>query len=147
MTKVSQINLQHKERLHQLGYKATPTRLAILNILQRSKAPLSAQAIIDLMRKEADPATIYRTLKTLRSEKVIRPVDFRHNHAHYELESEQQKKHHHHLICVKCGASEDISYCDVEMLEEIIVRKSKLFSGINEHSLEFYGFCDKCAKK
>ncbi len=147
MQKTAQINRRHREKLHQLGYKATPIRLAILNILQKSKSPLSAQSIIDLIGKEADPATIYRTLKTLKSEKIIRPVDFRHNHAHYELESEQRKKHHHHLICASCGESEDISYCDVELLEDLILKKSKFFKEISEHSLEFYGICKECSKK
>lgn len=147
MQKLAQINHQHREKLRQLGYKATPIRLAILSILHNSKRPLSAQAIIDLMSREADPATVYRTLKTLKSERVIRPVDFRHNHAHYELDSEQQKKHHHHLICTECGASEDISRCDLGFLVESVIKKSKSFKNVNEHSLEFYGICNKCSKK
>lgn len=137
----------HKEKLHEFGYKATPARLLILNALQKSKSPLSAQIIIDKIRKSVDPATVYRTLKTLKKEGIIRPIDFRHNHSHYELDTDQKKKHHHHLICTKCGSIEDISYCDIELLEEIVMRKSKLFNYINEHSLEFYGFCNKCDKK
>ena len=131
-----------KNKLRELGYKATPARLSIFNILQKAKSPLSAQTIIDKIGKRADPATVYRTLKTLKKEGLIRPIDFRHNHAHYELETGRQKKHHHHLICAKCGLIEDIPYCDIELLEEIVMRKSKLFSNINEHSLEFYGSCN-----
>ncbi len=139
---------QIKERLRTWGYKATSARLSILGVLEKSPSPLSAQAIIDRMKGEVDPATVYRNIKALRDKGVIRPIDFRHNHAHYELETDREKKrHHHHLICTKCGASEDISYCDVELLEEMVIRKSKSFSAINQHSLEFYGICDKCSKK
>ncbi len=138
---------EFKETLRSIGSKATPSRLAVLKILKKAKRPLSAQAIIDIMKEDINQATIYRILKNFQKSHLIRPVDFRHNHAHYELNEGKDKKHHHHLICIKCGQSEDIAYCDVEIVEEMVIRRSKIFQELTEHSLEFYGICNKCFKK
>ncbi len=51
--------------LHKSGYKATPTRLAVLALLQKSRNPVSAQDILEALHG-ADQATIYRTVKSLK---------------------------------------------------------------------------------
>src|SRR5580698_3348380 len=93
--------------LRKAGLKATPSRLAILELFRKSKHPLAAQEIIDSVplhtgkprKGKSDPATIYRTLKSLNAKGIIHPIDLRHNHAHYELTDIAE---HHHLICLEC---------------------------------------------
>lgn len=138
---------EFREALRNIGSKVTPSRLAVLKILKKAKQPLSAQVIIDMIKGDINQATIYRILKNFQKKNLIRPVDFRHNHAHYELNEGKDKKHHHHLICIQCGQSEDIAYCDIEIVEEMVIRRSKNFQELTEHSLEFYGICNKCFKK
>ncbi|MDP3778783.1 MAG: Fur family transcriptional regulator [bacterium] len=133
---------QFRMTLRKAGYKATPTRLAVISLLKESKKPLSPQAVIELMRKDIDQATVYRILKTLKKIGVIRQVDFRHNHPHYEI---ADQKDHHHLICLSCGLSEEIIGCDVDSMKQSVLRQAKRFSHIQEHALEFYGTCKECA--
>ncbi len=128
--------------LHKAGYKATPARLLILKLLQTTKKPLSPQTIVDRVLKYADQATTYRILKALKESKIIRQIDFQHSHPHYELTDADGD--HHHLICIKCGAVEDVEDCDIDSMEKSVLRKSKRFSKIERHSLEFFGLCDKC---
>jgi Fur family ferric uptake transcriptional regulator len=130
--------------LRKSGYKATPARIAILSILKKSRNPLSAQEIIELVPKEVDQATVYRTVKSLKAKGVIRQIDLRHNHAHYELTDIAD---HHHLICIQCGRIEDVHKCGVEEMQATILRGAKHFSEIRQHTLEFYGVCKACAKK
>jgi Fur family ferric uptake transcriptional regulator len=135
-----------RELLHKRGYKATPPRLAILALFKKHKDPMSAQRVIGLLPRNAgiDQATIYRTFKSLRASGIIRQVDLRHNHAHYEIADAHD---HHHLVCLQCGRIEDVEHHEVDALEASILRNAKHFSEIREHALEFYGICKTCAKR
>jgi Fur family ferric uptake transcriptional regulator len=130
--------------LRKSGHKATPSRLAILEVFQKAKEPLSAQGIIGLLSRNVDQATIYRTLKSLKEKGIIKQIDLRHNHAHYELTDIAD---HHHLICLSCGKIENVEHHNVEAMERTILQNAKHFAEIKQHTLEFYGICKACAKK
>ncbi len=127
-------------QLRKAGFKATPARVTLLSILEKEKQPISPQDIIRRIRHGADPVTVYRALKNLKDAGLVRQVDFQHAHAHYEL---ADAKDHHHLICVSCG----IEGCEAELMGKKVLRKSNKFNKIQRHSLEFFGLCNKCAKK
>ncbi len=129
--------------LHKSGYKATPTRLAVLALLQKSRNPVSAQDILEALHG-ADQATIYRTIKSLKQKGLIRQIDLRQNHAHYEFADMAE---HHHLVCAECGKIEDVRHCKVEDWEGTVLKHSKQFAEIRQHALEFYGVCKACAQK
>jgi Fur family ferric uptake transcriptional regulator len=129
--------------LRKAGLKATPTRLAILIVLRRSKNPLSAQEIIEKLGKGFDQTTVYRFMRKLKDIGIIRQIDLRQNHAHFEWFDLDD---HHHLVCVHCGRIEDITGCGVEAMHKSILNTAKGFSEIRQHSLEFYGICKNCKK-
>jgi Fur family ferric uptake transcriptional regulator len=133
-----------KETLHNSGYKATTARLAILELFKKSKTPLSAQEIIDALPNSIDQATVYRTFTSLKKKGIIHQIDLRHNHAHYELTDITE---HHHLICLECGKIEDVQHCNVDEIQATILRSSRHFSMIRQHTLEFYGVCKTCSRK
>ena len=133
-----------RDMLRKSGYKATPSRLAILALFKKSKNPMSAQEIIEVLPRDTDQATVYRTLKSLKGKGIIKQIDLRHNHAHYEFTDIVD---HHHLICLSCGRIEDVEHCGVEMMQSAILRSSKHFTEIRQHALEFYGLCKACAKR
>jgi len=136
--------LDFRSILHKVGYKATPARLSVLKLLKEAKRPLSPQTIVEGVSRDADQATTYRILKALKMAGVLRQIDFQHSHPHYELANMED---HHHLVCITCGAVEDVEGCDIESMEKNILRKSKKFRGIERHSLEFFGLCNKCSAK
>lgn len=137
-------NLEMRTVLRKSGYKATSPRLAILQMFKKTKQPLSAQEMIALLPYGIDQATVYRTLKSLREKGIIKQIDLRHNHAHYELADIDE---HHHLICLRCGRIEDVHKCGIENLQETILKNSKHFAEIRQHALEFYGICKSCDAK
>ncbi len=129
--------------LRTAGLKATPERLAVLAVLHTAKKPLSVKDIKDTLQPHAaDQATIYRTIQSLLKSNIVRPVNFEHDHNHYELVSDT---HHHHLICERCGKAVDVSQCDTSALEKQVQAISG-FATINHHALEFFGVCKSCAK-
>ena len=128
--------------LRKSGFKVTPARLAVLRFINEAKNPLSAQEMVEHFKNAVDQATIYRIFQAFKSNGIIRQVDLRHNHAHYELANQ---KEHHHLICLGCGRIEDIQNCGVAEMQKNILQIIKNFAEIRQHSLEFYGVCKNCA--
>lgn len=142
------MNHHHKNTiiplLRKAGMKATPGHIAILSLFQKSKKPMSAQDVIDAMEKHLDPATIYRCITKLKNNGMIRQIDLRQNNAYYEFFN---MAHHHHIICTNCGRIEDITDCHLESTHQEIITRTKHFTHIRHHSLEFYGVCKKCNKQ
>lgn len=129
--------------LHQAGFRATPGRLAVLDLLAKTQKPLSIKNIRSrLKRGDLDQATLYRMVSALEKARVLGAVDFRHGHAHYELAA---REHHHHLICERCGKVVDVSACDTSKIQ-VQALKISGFAKITNHSLEFFGLCKSCAR-
>ena len=133
-----------RQVLRKNGSKATPARLAILGIFKKTRTPMSAQEVIDTLPSDANQATVYRTLRLLKEKGIIKQIDLRHNHAHYELADIAE---HHHFVCERCGRIEDVEHCGVEAMQSAVLRGSKHFAAVRQHVLEFYGICKTCAKK
>jgi Fe2+ or Zn2+ uptake regulation protein len=130
--------------LRQSGHKVTERRLSLLQVLAKADKPLAITDIIIELKSAMNQATIYRAVEALADVGILRRVDMQHAHTHYELAL--GGKHHHHLICKNCGKVEDVERCDVLAIEKNVLKKSKFFAQISDHSLEFFGFCTKCAK-
>jgi len=131
------------KELNKLNLKATPARLAVLQLLEKSKEPIDVASIIQFLRKnkvKADPATVFRIVNLLTQKGVLRQIHF-FNEDKFRYEY-GPKNEHHHLICQNCGSIEDISNCPVDSLERKIY-KEKNFR-IKTHSLEFFGICRDC---
>ena len=132
-----------KMMLRKSGYKATPSRIAILALFKKHKNPMSAQEIVGSLPVDIDQATVYRTVKSFVRKGILRQIDLRHNHAHYELADSID---HHHIICLQCGRIEDVEHQSVDTMEKIILKNAKHFTEIKQHTLEFYGICKACSK-
>jgi len=132
--------------LREKGYKATPARLAILEIFADNGSPMDAEAIHKKLKgKKINAATVYRTLSSLEKGKIIQRVDLRKDSAYFELAGE----HHHHIVCTKCNEIEDFENPEIEKaigkVWKRIALKSHKFKTIGEHSLEIFGLCQACA--
>ncbi len=137
---------EHTARAEQLlrahGCKVTAPRLAVLDVLQRATRPLSVQAVVKAgCGAGIGAASAYRTLRLLAAKDIVRPVDLRHDHTHYELVPEDD---HHHVVCTRCGRVADISGCDVAPLVRAAERSAG-FTRITHHAIELFGTCPKCA--
>ena len=73
MTKHRPLSL--KEELRAAGFRATPSRLAIAELLESAHKPLGTPALAEaLVPKELDLATLYRTLKSFEEKGLVRHV-------------------------------------------------------------------------
>ena len=138
-----------KGTLKQKGYKLTPQRRAILNgIIKSEGSHLTAEELYDLVKidcPEIGLATIYRTVQLLEEMCVIRKLDLDDGCSRYELNHEDENHQHHHLICNCCGKVLEVQGDLLEELETIVEKKYNF--KIKDHSLKFYGVCDRCVDK
>jgi Fe2+ or Zn2+ uptake regulation protein len=131
-------------RLRAAGLKATSARIAVLATLVKAKEPLGAQEIAKAIgSKTADTATVYRVINSLVEAGMVRVVSLRHDHVDYEL---ADLPDHHHLVCLSCGKVEDFTGCGADDLAAAVLKRSKAFAELTQHSLEFFGTCKECAK-
>jgi Fe2+ or Zn2+ uptake regulation protein len=133
------IHLQESaQQLKDQGLKITSVRLKLLDIFKHAKKPLSVKEIYKNL-KSADLVTLYRNVESLEDQGLLKHIYINSKQAFYELNS---SRHHHHITCVQCGKINDIAECEVK------IKKGSIpgFAKVTEHSLEFFGLCNKCTK-
>lgn len=135
--------IDFKSLLRDAALKATPGRLAILDVLKREKHPAAISDIYKKIGKKLNNVTVYRAVEDLVKAGIVRQINFGHSHAYYELIPD--RSHHHHIVCKGCGDIEDVEVCGTEKIEKKILGGSKKFKIISSHSLEFFGVCKSCA--
>jgi Fur family ferric uptake transcriptional regulator len=129
--------------LKQAELKVTSGRLLILSVLDEHHKPVSVMELRKLLKNRIDQATIYRNLLNLETAGLVRRIDKKDDKAYFELADEHD---HHHIICTKCGLIEDFYGCNITSVERQVLKKSKQFSIVKEHSMELFGICKSCDK-
>ena len=130
--------------LREGGYRLTPARRAIVQVLCDARAPLGAPDIIGLMAsmgKGVNKTTVYRELEFLKTQRLVAEVLVGDGLRRYELMP--AGNHHHHLVCNECSAVEcvEVESCVGEDVRQI---EKKSDFKVTDHSLKFFGLCAKC---
>ncbi len=137
MTEISNL----KTVLKRSGYKATPTRLAVIQVLENTSGHLSHQQILDQGRKifpKLSRATVYRTMELFVALGLVRPLYL--NDATQRFISAQGG--HHHLICSDCGETYEFDICQADEIARELMNHYNF--QITSHLLEFRGLCQQC---
>ncbi|WP_223066578.1 Fur family transcriptional regulator [Paenibacillus caui] len=138
-----------KQQLQSHGYKLTPQREATVRVLlENEEDHLSAEDVFMLVKDKAPEiglATVYRTLELLSELHVVEKINFGDGVARYDLRTDTSKHHHHHLICVQCGAMDEIREDWLGPLEERLEREFNFT--VLDHRLDFHGICFRCKAK
>ncbi len=133
-----------KIELNDVDLRATPARIAVMKLLERTAMPVDINTIKEHLDKETisiDAATVFRIMNMFTRKGITRQISFNEGKFRYELASRED---HHHLICQNCGRVEDFSDCAIPDLEKDIQKKKKFL--VKNHSLEFFGLCFNCQK-
>lgn len=122
-------------------YKHSKQRDMILDYLKGTKAHPTPEQIFDDLRQEHPElgiATVYRNLKTLYAQGLIRKLNVGETADRYDADI----SNHYHFLCECCGEVSDIY--EPEM--DITFKNDKK---INVKSFEIYGYgiCSKCNNK
>ncbi|MBE2240430.1 MAG: transcriptional repressor [Caldilineaceae bacterium] len=128
-------------QLRDAGYKITPPRLAVLEIIQREGEHLNPNEILahaQAIHPQTGRATVYRTLELLTQLGIVRPIYVGDSGPTYI----RAQGGHHHLVCSRCGAVIDFDQCVADGMEREL--EERFGFRITSHLLEFYGLCAHC---
>ncbi|SEP39586.1 Fur family transcriptional regulator [Propionispora vibrioides] len=131
------------EKLRSKGCKITPQRRIIIqSLIKFTKFPTASELCNDIRQTNPEISldTVYRNLNLLIDMGVVNQINLPGKDANvFELSLEG---HHHHLVCLGCGAADCLDYCPVD--EKELQKATGLKFEIIGHSLELYGYCEKC---
>ncbi len=129
------------ERLRQAGYKLTPPRLAVIQVLETQGEHLSPAEVLERGRAiypALSRATVYRTLELLTALGAIRPIYLGDAGPCFT----RAEGGHHHVVCSQCGTVVEFDECVADELARSLAQQ--LGFQIWGHLLEFYGLCGDC---
>ena len=123
------------------GYRLTPQRRLILDILHDSGGHLTADDIFGQVQTRisgVNKSTVYRTLELLESLGLVVKSEFGSSHIYHHAE----EGHHHHLACRRCGR---IMNCDKDLLlplKDSLLKRYGFSAELSHHIIQ--GLCRDC---
>jgi Fur family transcriptional regulator, stress-responsive regulator len=131
------------ERLRTLGWRLTPQRRVIAEVMGGDHVHLTAEEVLQRSRArlpEVSLATVYNTLNELVAMGQVKQVDAGGGPTRYDPNTEDG---HHHLVCLKCGDLRDVHPQGVDALE--LPRSERFGFRIVNREVLFEGYCSHCA--
>jgi Fur family ferric uptake transcriptional regulator len=131
-----------RTQVRDAGLRATPSRIAVLQLLRAAGSPASHSDVVTKLSSQAwDPATIYRNLTDLSDVGLARRTDVGDHIWRFEaITGNHQASAHPHFVCTECGTVE----CLPDL--EYVVTKAKAPRAIKQKRVEVQmrGLCDAC---
>ncbi len=131
------------DRLRPAGTKRSSKRDQIVNVFLRQEGHLSADDLVDLIKREdhrLSRATVYRTLQWMVEAGIARKVDF--GEGRFRFEHSYRHPRHFHLICKACNRSYEFLSSDIESLVEEVAA-ARGFTA-RQSVVQIYGTCEAC---
>ena len=134
-----------EKRLLDHESRYTRGRRAVVSALAEADGPRSAAELHERIGQAVPLSSLYRSLTILEAAGVVTP--HYGSITRYEL-AEWLAGHHHHLVCLVCGAVEDVEIppdreADVRGLVDAIAAEAR-FTALG-HAFEIEGRCGRCA--
>ena len=132
------------DRLRPAGTKRSGKRDRIVNVFLKQEGHLSADDLVDLMKREdhrISRATVYRTLQWMVDAGIARKVDF--GEGRFRFEHSYRHPRHFHLICKSCNRSFEFLSSDIEALVEEVAA-ARAFTA-RQTVVQIYGTCEACS--
>ncbi|HLF71061.1 MAG TPA: Fur family transcriptional regulator [Dehalococcoidia bacterium] len=126
------------DELRDQGFKITSPRQQVIENVAGREDNFTAEALAAELLP-IGRATVYRTIKLLLDQGLLCRVILGDGSICYRV---SHKAHHHHLVCLACGATEDIHLEDVEDVLDR-VREASDYELVS-HRVEVYGICPAC---
>ena len=135
-----------RRRLAEREIRYTTGRKAVVTALVRLAGPESAA---ELHRRMNVPlSSLYRSLTVLDEAGVLEKHHDADGLARFEL-AEWLSGHHHHVVCIDCGAVEDVELSDRQE-HDLDRLASTVATGagyeLTGHNLEVEGLCRNCRR-
>lgn len=132
--------------LRQAGFRITPQRQVILEVVAHGQDHQSAQQVYRTALRRLpglNLATVYRTLDSLNRAGLVDLMDDTNGSLRFSLRDPHHP--HAHLVCRECGETIELPATWLRRLTENL-RRTTGFQADLEHQT-FSGLCPACAQK
>jgi Fur family ferric uptake transcriptional regulator len=132
--------------LQTLGYRLTPQRQLVWDVLRRSGGHVTAEDICAEIQHTIpgfNIASVYRTLELLERIGLVRTSHLGDGRRTYELD--EGSEGHHHLVCESCHTTTHFGPGPVAALRRQLERDYGY--RFDDLELVVFGLCPKCAKR
>ena len=123
------------------GFRLTPQRLTILQVLQHSGKHLTPAEVYEIARQSMPgltETTVYRTLEFLSENGFALAAHLGSGRLVYQVGGND----HHHVICQKCGSETEVSHAQLADLYGAIEQSTGYH--LTTSHLIFFGLCPDC---
>lgn len=138
-------HLRVARQLQDQGYRLTPQRLAILEVIKGAGCHMTIQEILDSL-VSAYPTlsvpTVYRNLQWLKAAGLVAETDLGGDCHEYEYIGDRP---HHHLVCLECGERLTLPDALLDPVREYL-REMHGYVPRAEH-FAFFGICPACQER
>jgi len=139
-------HMQIARQLKDEGYRLTPQRLAILEVIKGAGCHMSMQDVLGVLADQYPTMslpTVYRNLQWLKAAGLVAESDFGGDRHEYEYMAEPCRRHHH-LVCLECGERLEIPDSVLDRLRAHF-REQYGYDPRMDH-FAFFGICPHCQK-
>ena len=142
MAQETGIQDQWLQLLNENGYRNTPARRTIVDVIIKSPRALEPIEVFNTGRKihpKLGLVTVYRTIEKLEELGLVQRV---HQADSCNMYLRATKGHQHLIICTKCGKADYFIGDDVSSL----IANVALVTGytVDNHWLQLFGLCPLC---
>lgn len=127
--------------LRDKGFKVTPQRLAIYDVLAKTKMHPSAEMIFHQLQPlypTMSLATVYKTIEILKEIGLVQMLNVGEDSFRYDAEM----NNHAHVCCTSCGRVDDLHDVEQEaFVQDVAVNTEYRLTG---QQFYFYGVCPQC---
>lgn len=135
--------MKHEHLLKQHHLKATPQRIAIIDLMQRA-GHISIEDMYESIKEKfasISLATLYKNIHSMMDVHLIREVKVSGHKTKYEIE----KASHAHVVCKRCGELKDIPVEPASLLQNGGLDISGYEA--DDVSIVITGICPDCQHK
>jgi Fur family ferric uptake transcriptional regulator len=128
------------QTLQDLGYRLTPQRTLVWDVLRATGGHMSAEEICEQVQRQfphVNISTIYRTLELLVSLHLVQETQLGPARRFYEVEEEVP---HHHLVCERCSGIAHVHDEELGGLHQALAGGQ----GFAARRMTVFGLCAQC---
>jgi Fe2+ or Zn2+ uptake regulation protein len=136
-------------RLVEQGVRYTSGRRSVVAAIQMASGPRTAAELIEGSTTTVPVSSLYRTLALLEQSEVLKKHHGPDGVSRFEL-AEWLTGHHHHVVCVACGAIEDVTVprpSERELANIVNTLGAQAGFRVLDHVLEVEGVCRECDRR
>lgn len=131
-----------RQKLRDQGYRLTPQRNLIWEVLRDAGRHLTAEEVTAEVRRtlpDVNVSTVYRTLELLVSLDLVVETHLEGSACYYEVSPEPT---HHHFVCTRCGA---VGHFSDELLAPVHAELGhRQAFDVEQIRVTAFGLCREC---